>query len=165
MSPIRSQIKMQMQSSSNTNIQLVLVLECWRRSFHFEDTIFRGSTYSVCEAANSEKALLIYSNNTRYNLINCCLPSCLCFNGTHTVLYVCQNNFGGGIWPPALIPTSWLMRIPSLDSEPPKTLFITVLSKESVPGETPRSHDCGLPQVDHSSLLCPHWHVLGSLKI
>ena len=47
--PIRSQIRMQIQSTRWVAVgQLVLVLEGWRQSFRFEDIIGRGSTYREC---------------------------------------------------------------------------------------------------------------------
>ena len=49
MSPIRTQIKMQMQSKTwVANRLLVFVLKGWRQNFHFEDTSGRGSTYREC---------------------------------------------------------------------------------------------------------------------
>ena len=72
---------------------------------HREQQWRRQYLQRVYEPTKLEEALLIYSNNTRYNLIDCCLPSRFCCNGTHTVLFVCENNFEVGIWPPALVPT------------------------------------------------------------
>ena len=64
-----------------------------------------------------------------------------------------------------LVPTGWLMRIPSHDSDLPSTLLITLWSKESVLAEKTNSQNHGLPKVDYCLVLCPQRHVLGSLKI
>lgn len=80
-------------------------------------------------------------------------------------LFCLSKQLGSGALPVVFVPTGWLMRIPSHDSVLPITLLITLLSKESVIVEKTKSQNHGLPKVVCCLVLCPQWHVLGSLKM